>query len=99
MQYRTVYRVAIKCYKYLCQIREKTTKDRSQTLTVDLVAFRHEDETDTEYLRGLPRTEQFGDRKFPHPDTYHHAVAAETRANRAREAASEAEVQAASLEV
>lgn len=47
-------------------------------MTIDLVAFRHEDEMDTDYLRDLPRTEKFGDRKFPHPDTYHHAVAAET---------------------
>lgn len=45
---------------------------------IDLVAFRHEDEMDTTYLRELPRTEKFGDRKFPHPDAYHHAVAAET---------------------
>lgn len=45
---------------------------------ISLVAFRHEDEMDTSYLKGLPRTEQFGDRKFPSPAAYHEAVAAET---------------------
>ena len=43
-----------------------------------LIAFRHEDETDTSYLRGLPRTEQFGDRKFPSPAAYRETVVAET---------------------
>lgn len=45
---------------------------------ISLVAFRHEDEMDTSYLRELPRTELFGGRKFPSSAAYHEAVAAET---------------------
>ena len=45
---------------------------------INLIAFRHEGEVDTSYLKVLARTEKFGDRSFPSSDTYRAAVAAET---------------------
>jgi hypothetical protein len=54
---------------------------------IALVAFRHEDEADTLYLKELPRTEQFGDRKFPSPSAYYEAVAAETASSDSSERA------------
>lgn len=41
---------------------------------ITLVAFRHEDEMDTSYLKELPRNVRYGDRSFPTPAAYHSAV-------------------------
>lgn len=45
---------------------------------ISLIAFRHEDEMDTSYIKGLPRTVQYGGRKFPSSAAYREAVVAET---------------------